>query len=68
MGVGSTQPGLLKAMLWLRPGDTLLVWRLSRLGRSLQDVAQKIEHFAQRGVGVRSLCEGIDTSGVEGHV
>ena len=54
-------------MVWLRPGDILVVWRLSRLGRSLQDVAQKLERFAQRGVGVRSLCENIDTSGVEGH-
>ena len=38
-GVGNSQPGLQKAMLWLRPGDTLIVWRLSRLGRSLKYVA-----------------------------
>jgi hypothetical protein len=46
----------------LRPGDTLVVWRLDRLGRSLRHLVDTITSLADRGVGFRSLQEAIDTT------
>jgi DNA invertase Pin-like site-specific DNA recombinase len=46
----------------LRPGDTVVVWRLDRLGRSLRNLIALVEHLAEREVGFRSLTESIDTS------
>jgi DNA invertase Pin-like site-specific DNA recombinase len=46
----------------LRAGDTLVVWRLDRLGRSLRHLVETVNALAQRGVGFRSLHEGIDTT------
>jgi DNA invertase Pin-like site-specific DNA recombinase len=46
----------------LRPGDTIVVWRLDRLGRSLRHLIDLVEDLAERGVGFRSLTEGMDTT------
>jgi DNA invertase Pin-like site-specific DNA recombinase len=46
----------------LRSGDTLVVWRLDRLGRSLPHVIETVSQLAARGVGFRSLQEQIDTT------
>jgi DNA invertase Pin-like site-specific DNA recombinase len=46
----------------LRPGDTLVVWKLDRLGRSLRHLVDTITGLADRGVGFRSLQEAIDTT------
>lgn len=46
----------------LRPGDTLVVWRLDRLGRGLKHLIEVIEDLAVREVGFRSLTEAIDTT------
>ncbi len=45
-----------------RPGDTLVVWRLDRLGRSVQDLIALVVDLRARDVGFRSLIEGIDTT------
>ncbi|MER5837974.1 recombinase family protein, partial [Streptomyces sp. NPDC002130] len=49
----------LLSQLW--DGDTLVVWRLDRLGRSLPHLLQTVEDLAARGVGFKSLTEAIDT-------
>ena len=49
-------------MLALRPGDTLAVWRLDRLGRSLRHLIDTVGTLEERGVAFRSLTESIDTS------
>lgn len=46
----------------LRPGDTLVVWRLDRLGRSLRHLIDTVNALAERKVGFRSLTENIDTT------
>jgi DNA invertase Pin-like site-specific DNA recombinase len=46
----------------LRPGDTLVVWRLDRLGRSVRHLIDVVGELGERGVGLRSLQEGIDTT------
>lgn len=52
----------------LRNGDTLVVWRLDRLGRNLQDLIRIVNELEGRGIKFRSLKESIDTSGPAGRL
>lgn len=61
-GAKRERPGLSEALDFLRPGDTLVVWRLDRLGRSLKDLIACIEQLQTRQIGFRSLHESIDTT------
>jgi DNA invertase Pin-like site-specific DNA recombinase len=61
-GARVTRKGLTNALRDLRPGDTLVVWKLDRLGRSLTDLLKKMEDLDKLGVGFRSLTEAIDTT------
>src|SRR5919199_3095295 len=61
-GTKDQRPGLEQALSHLRPGDTLVVWRLDRLGRSLRHLIDTVTALAERGVGFRSLTESIDTT------
>lgn len=61
-GAKAERPGLGEARSYLRAGDTLVVWRLDRLGRSLKDLVQQMEEFADREIGFQSLHEAIDTT------
>lgn len=61
-GAKAERPGLQEALDFLRQEDTLVVWRLDRLGRSLKNLVLTIEDLQQRGVGFRSLHENIDTT------
>lgn len=56
------RPQLDRLLDQLRPGDTVVVWRLDRLGRSLKHLIQLIEDLDEKGVGFRSLTEGMDTT------
>jgi DNA invertase Pin-like site-specific DNA recombinase len=47
---------------YLRPGDTLVVWRLVRLGRSLKHLIEVTTGLAERGIGFKSLTEQLDTT------
>jgi DNA invertase Pin-like site-specific DNA recombinase len=61
-GAKADRPGLAQALEHLREGDTLVVWRLDRLGRSLSQLIQLMTELDERGVGFRSLTEQIDTT------
>ena len=61
-GATSKRPGLDEALEYVRPGDTLVVWRLDRFGRSLKDLVTKVEELREREVGFQSLQESIDTT------
>lgn len=61
-GAARSRPGLDKLMAQLKSGDTLAVWRLDRLGRSLPHLVQMLEALGDRGVAFHSLTENIDTS------
>ena len=69
-GSGSLQhrPELDKLLDQLRPGDTLVVWRLDRLGRSIRHLIDQLQVLADRGVGFRSLQETIDTTSPGGRL
>src|SRR3546814_12096387 len=56
------RPGLAEALVYLRSGDTLVVWKLDRLGRSMSHLIEKVGELATRGIGFRSLTENIDTT------
>ena len=62
------RPGLRDAFTHLRAGDTLVVWRLDRLGRSLKDLIARAETLRALGVGLRSLKEAIDTDSGSGRL
>ncbi|MGY1961487.1 recombinase family protein [Nocardia gipuzkoensis] len=66
-GTKADRPQWQACLADLRPGDTLVVWRIDRLGRSLRDLIDIVTGLAQRGVGVRSLTNGIvDTTTAHG--
>nr|WP_275107404.1 recombinase family protein [Sulfobacillus harzensis] len=61
---GSTtdRPGLSEALMYARPGDVLVVWRLDRLGRSLAHLIQVVQELQDKNIGFRSLQENMDTT------
>ena len=61
-GSSSNRPELNKTIDMLREGDTLVVWRLDRLGRSLKHLIELITELEERKVGFKSLTESIDTN------
>jgi DNA invertase Pin-like site-specific DNA recombinase len=67
-GAKTTRPELDKMLDYLRAGDTLLVWRLDRLGRSMQHLVTLVADLKERGITFRSLHEGIDTSTINGEL
>jgi DNA invertase Pin-like site-specific DNA recombinase len=67
-GARAERPGLALAMEVARAGDTLIVWRLDRLGRSLKDLITLAERLEQRKVGLRSLKEALDTTSSGGRL
>lgn len=67
-GARADRPELAAALDYLRPGDTLVVWRLDRLGRSLSHLLATLDGLTARGVAFRSLAEGMDTSTAQGRL
>jgi len=65
-GKNTARPELDGCLKALRKGDTLVVWRLDRLGRSLRDLIQLTQDLQGRGIGLESLTEKIDTVSTTG--
>ncbi|GJD69440.1 recombinase family protein [Methylobacterium gnaphalii] len=61
-GLRSDRPQLTAMLDYARPGDTILVVRLERLGRSLRDLIDLVEGFGRRGLGFRCLEQPVDTT------
>ncbi len=61
-GAKTARPGLHSAISHLRKGDTLVVWRLDRLGRSLAHLIETVKELNDQGIGFKSLQENIDTT------
>ena len=68
-GSKTTRPGLDACLAHLRQGDTLVVWRLDRLGRSMHHLVELIEELRNRDIGFRSVNDGfIDTTSASGEL
>ena len=67
-GAKTSRPGLDQALEYLREGDTLVCWRLDRIGRSLQHLIEISQTLEKRGIGLKSLSESIDTSSPGGRL
>ena len=67
-GSKDDRKGLLEALKYLQKGDTLVVWKLDRLGRSLSHLVKLINELKKREVEFCSLTEGINTSTVSGQL
>jgi len=67
-GIKSDRPGLNEATAYVRAGDELVVWKLDRLGRSLPHLIEVVNTLGRRGVGFKSLTEGVDTSTPNGRL
>jgi DNA invertase Pin-like site-specific DNA recombinase len=61
-GIKAERKGLEEALSYIRAGDTLVVWRLDRLGRSLSDLIATMTMLEGRKIGFKSLTEHIDTT------
>ena len=61
-GAQRDRPALKAALDYMREGDTLVVWKLDRLGRSLKQLIETVETMGEQGIGLRSLTEAIDTT------
>ena len=68
-GAKEIRPGLVACNELLQRGDTLVVWRLDRLGRSMRHLVNMIEDLKERGIGFRSISDGmIDTTSASGEL
>lgn len=67
-GKACSRPALAQALAMLQPGDTLVVWKLDRLGRSLKHLTDILHDLEARGIGLRSLSDSIDTSTPSGRL
>jgi DNA invertase Pin-like site-specific DNA recombinase len=65
-GTKAERPGLEAALSHLRQGDTLVVWRLDRLARSLSHLIELVNRLAGEGIAFKSLTERIDTATATG--
>lgn len=65
-GVKMARPELDTAIDYCRPGDVLVVWKLDRLGRDMRGLVQLSARLDEKGVGLRSLTDNVDTSGPAG--
>ncbi|WP_259846629.1 MULTISPECIES: recombinase family protein [Dietzia] len=62
------RPGMKRLLDYVEPGDTVAVWRIDRLGRSLIDVLNTVNLLRDKGVKIRSLSDGIDPETTSGRL
>jgi DNA invertase Pin-like site-specific DNA recombinase len=67
-GTVADRPGLARALDVLRPGDALVVWKLDRIGRSLAHVVELVGALQAKGIGLKVLTGGIDTTNATGRL
>ncbi len=67
-GAKADRTGMTELLTVLRAGDTVVIWRLDRLGRSLKNLIAVVEHLEVAQVGLRSLQENIDTTSSGGRL
>ena len=63
-----TRPGMQRLLGFARPGDTVVVWRIDRLGRSLLDVLATVHELREKNIAVQSISDGIDPATTTGRL
>ena len=61
-GAKTDRPGLTEALVYVREGDVLIIWKLDRLARSLPHLIETMSQLEKNGAGLQSLTEAIDTT------
>ncbi len=61
-GSSKSRPGLDALLDTVEPGDSVVIWRLDRLGRSISHIVKLVEDFRERDIALKSVSDGIDTS------
>jgi DNA invertase Pin-like site-specific DNA recombinase len=67
-GVVADRPKLMEALEYMRKGDTLVVWKLSRLARSLTQIMSTVKNLEERNINLKALTQNIDTGSPEGRL
>jgi DNA invertase Pin-like site-specific DNA recombinase len=67
-GAVTDRPALHDALEFARSGDTLIVWKLDQLARSMKQLIETVETLRLRGIGFRSLTEALDTTTAQGRL
>jgi DNA invertase Pin-like site-specific DNA recombinase len=67
-GAVADRPALGDALEFARSGDTLIVWKLDRLARSMKQLIETVDILRVRGIGFRSLTEALDTTTAQGRL
>ena len=67
-GAVTNRPGLARALEVVRDGDALVIWKLDRIGRSLRHVVELVAGLHAKGIGLKVLTGGIDTTSVTGRL
>lgn len=67
-GAVADRPQLAEALKYARKGDTIVVWKLDRLARSIKQLIETADMLRTRGIGFRSLTESIDTTTAQGRL
>jgi DNA invertase Pin-like site-specific DNA recombinase len=67
-GAVADRPALHDVLEFARSGDTLIVWKLDRLARSMKQLIETVENLRVRGIGFRSLTEALDTTTAQGRL
>ena len=67
-GARDDRPGLAALMEYVRNGDTVVVWKLDRLGRNMLHILQTVKELTERGVTLVSVTDGIDSSTAAGRM
>jgi DNA invertase Pin-like site-specific DNA recombinase len=65
-GAQRDRPELKAALSYMRQGDTLIIWKLDRLARSMKQLIETVEDFERQGIGLKSLQDPIDTGSASG--
>ena len=65
-GAKTERPALQKMIDQLREGDVIIIWKLDRLGRSLRDLVNLVSEVQEKGAGLKSLNDSIDTTTPQG--
>jgi DNA invertase Pin-like site-specific DNA recombinase len=67
-GTRDDRPGLAELLAYVRAGDTVVVWKLDRLGRNMLHILETVKTFTDRGVKLVSITDGIDSSTAAGRM